>query len=143
MQHFRDAGVPVDKAELEDNLWIYRVPPREPIASTLRIIQDMGYHIAANETTVNVYTADPFWTNRKTSIPVADPLAAQAQVYADTLRAYLDVGAEFGIGGLSDATGWLANVGHPETRAMIFDEQFQPKPAYYALVDVLRQAAGL
>lgn len=59
------------------------------------------------------------------------------------LRAYLDIGAEFGLGGLSDATGWLANVGHPEMKAMIYDDNFRPKPAYVALVHVLRQAAGL
>ena len=74
---------------------------------------------------------------------VKDPLAAQAQLYGETLGAYLKqrTGA-FGTGGVWDEMAWQNSIGHPEAHAMIYDTAGDPKPADYALRRQLLAAAG-
>jgi endo-1,4-beta-xylanase len=143
LQHFQRAGVPVNMAGIENNLWIYAAPSKADMVATFRSMQALGFQVAVTEATVNIAKADPFWGDRKVSIEAPNPLDLQAMVYRDMLEACLEVGADFALGGQSDTYSWLAAVGHPETKAMTFNENNQPKPAYYALVDTLRQAASL
>ncbi len=39
LEHFKAAGVPVDKAVIEDNLWIYAPPSKDSMVATLQQIQ--------------------------------------------------------------------------------------------------------
>jgi len=78
------------------------------------------------------------WPILKTQTPAANPAALQATVFSDLLSAYLEAGNEFGVGALTDKTSWLAPKDF-ETRAAMFDENYRPKPAYFALLDVVRQ----
>ena len=44
----------------------------------------------------------------------------------------------FGMGEQADAYSWLTEAGHPDAKAAIFDENQRPKPAYFALLNVLK-----
>jgi len=76
-----------------------------------------------------------------------DPLAAQAQAYADVFNACLAVSLCSGITvwGLDDANSWLDSFEFTEANApnrpLLFDEQLQAKPAYSSVVDALVNAA--
>jgi endo-1,4-beta-xylanase len=143
LQHFRDAGIPVDRVKIENNMWIYLPPDRAEMVSVLRQIQGMGYEISSAETTVVTEDVWPTWTGRPQQATVTSKLAAQAAIYQDVAEAYLEVGAPFGTGGFSDAYSWYNAIGHPNADALLFDANFAPKPAYFAVRDVLKKRAGL
>lgn len=129
-------GAPVDQVGLEDNFWIYTPPTKQHMIDTINRIKAMGYTIAPAQTTVAESDQFEYWPTRPRSIPsVADKDAAQAQIYADTLDAYLQTDSEFGLFEFSDAIdgGWPVDF-----QGLILDAKYQPKPAYWALVNVLR-----
>ena len=76
-----------------------------------------------------------------------DPLQAQADIYEMTERVYLKVQAEgFGVGDWSDRESWFNDLGTAagdQAKAMILDDHYQPKPAYYGLLNTLKQHVGL
>lgn len=137
LRHYKSANVPINKFGIENNLWIYAAPTRKQMVDTLRKIQDMGYKIASAEANVGTYKDEGFYAALKTSNPVANPFDLQAEVFANLVSAYQEVGADFALGGLTDATVWTA-AKHPETKAAVFDENKKPKPAYFAMRDVIK-----
>ena len=104
----------------------------------LKQIQAMGYKIGPAETTVMVTSQDFTDPQRPHIATATNILQAQAKVYQDVLEAYLAVGAQFGLGGISDKISWYNQVGQPDTKAMILDTSWQPKPAYFALMEALK-----
>ena len=97
----------------------------------------MGFEIASAEANVGTYKDEGFYVALKTNNPVPNPFDLQAEVFANLVSAYLEVGADFALGGLTDATVWTA-AKHPETKAAVFDENKKPKPAYFAMRDVIK-----
>ncbi|MGC8635407.1 MAG: endo-1,4-beta-xylanase, partial [Candidatus Limnocylindrales bacterium] len=68
LRHFKAAGIPVDKAVLENNLWIYAPPSKDSMVTTLQAITELGYPIGAAETTVSISAQDPIWAGRPRSV---------------------------------------------------------------------------
>jgi endo-1,4-beta-xylanase len=130
----RDA--PVDTIDIENNFWIYNPPDPEFMRQQLIQIQELGYSLYAPEVTVVTSDAFPVSSIQSKKLAgVENPLAVQALIYQQTLQAYLDLGVPyFGLGGLTDRYSFWLYSGYPETHAMIFDYNQQPKVAYYALV---------
>ena len=130
--------VPIDAIDIENNFWVYNPPDSEFMRAQLMAIQDAGYPIYAPEVTVVTSGVFPVPSiQSKKEVEVDNPLAAQALIYQQTLQAYLDLGIPyFGLGGLTDRYSFWFYSGYPETRAMIFDYNQQPKAAYYALVNM-------
>lgn len=130
----RDA--PVDTIDIENNFWIYNPPDPEYMRAQLGQIQALGYSLYAPEVTVVASDAFPVASiQSQKQVQVDKPLAAQALIYQQTLQAYLDLDIPyFGLGGLTDRYSFWLYSGYPETHAMIFDYNQQPKAAYYALV---------
>jgi endo-1,4-beta-xylanase len=143
LQHFRDAGIPVDRVKIENNMWIYVPPDKAEMITILRQIQGMGYEISSAETTVVTEDVWPTWVGRPRLTTVTDKVAAQTAIYRDVAEAYLEVGAPFGTGGFSDAYSWYNMIGHPNAAALLFDANMAPKPAYFAVRDDLKKRAGL
>ncbi len=137
MSHFKQEGVPIDKVGIENNLWIYAAPTKEQMVSVLNRVKAMGFELGSTEANVVSYQEDGFWPALKTSSPVPNPLEVQAKVFADLVAAYQEVGGDFALGGMSDSTVWTA-AKYPKGKNTLFDENKQPKPAYFAVKDVLK-----
>ncbi len=80
----------------------------------------------------------------------ADVLRQQAADYHQMLQTCLDHPActAFVTWGVYDKTSWLrgSNLGffsNPTVEPLLFDDNFQPKPAYFAMMDVLARNAGV
>lgn len=131
-------NTPLDAIDIENNFWIYNPPNPIFMRSQLERIQALGYSIYAPEVTVLVSEAFPYpSTQSQQQVKVANPLAAQAVIYQQTLQSYLDLGIPwFGLGGLTDRFSFWRYSGFPEAHAMIFDYNQQPKAAYYLLVSI-------
>ena len=73
----------------------------------------------------------------------AADLANQATVFSTAVQACLDSPNCIGISvwGADDAESWIPNAEPGYGAATLFDANFQPKPAYTAVMDTLREAA--
>lgn len=139
LKHYKQAGVPITKFGVENNLWIYRAPTRDQMVAALRRIQDLGFKIASAEANIGTDKREGFYPELTTQNPVADPSAVQANVYADLVSAYIEVGGDFALGGLTDTTNWVAAI-NPESKGTIFDGNKKPKAAYFAIRDVIKKS---
>lgn len=126
-----DRGVPVAGVGVQ----MHRPGPdvdRAAIEGMLSDFADLGLKVAITELDVITDPDDPLAFDR------------QADAYAAIASACLAVAAceELTTWGISDATTWLDQQGiyRTPTRPLLFDDDYQPKPAYEALAEAL--AAG-
>lgn len=129
-------GVPVDGVGLQSHFFL---APPDPLAlqSQLERIAALGLRIELTEVDIPLFLF----------AGSADPLAAQAQAYADVFASCLAVAACTGITtwGVDDGGSWLDSPSQPTSlfapnRPLLFDELGRPKPAYDAAVGALRAA---
>jgi endo-1,4-beta-xylanase len=106
------------------------LPSREELAAAVRRFTDLG--LAVEITELDVTLTDP-----------ATQLAQQAATYGDVFAACFTTPGCSGITtwGISDHDTWIRNFFHVEGAPLLFDTQFLPKPAYFAVRDVLQDLA--
>lgn len=132
--------VPVHKVGIENNVWIFQPMNKDMVRNDIQTIRGMGFEIASSEATVSISEKRPVGTGTK-EVNVSDKLAAQAHMYEDLFTAYLEGGATaFGIGGFFDGVSWIkeAHPDIPDSDALVFDKDGNPKPAYFSLLRSLR-----
>ena len=97
---------------------------------------DMGFKVTS-ETTVVSGNPNAMWIYDPIRTP-KDPLIEQANIYGDNLLTYLNLHADqYGLGGISNADEWYRRAGFTNANAMILDDNHQPTPAFYRLLQVL------
>ena len=123
-------GIPIDGVGLQMHISLDRYPnPRDVLANMQRLTA-LGLEVQITE--MDVKTQDD-------ARPLAAKLAAQAQLYGEMLHTCLSVArcTAFVMWGFTDAHSWIpAATGHPDY-PLIFDAEYRPKPAYFALQQVL------
>lgn len=74
-----------------------------------------------------------------TPTPDADQLTAQANRYRQIAQACIESSncVRFTTWGLSDPTSWINTVMHRNDAPLLFDANYQPKPAYFAVKEAL------
>jgi len=113
-------------------------PSREDI---IRTMKGYGVPVYITEMDVNMKDVDVNNENR---------LKQQADVYKDIMQAALDSGVceSFCFWGIGDKYSWIETTKSypfysPNADPTPFDDNLQPKPAYYAILDVVKNAAHL
>jgi endo-1,4-beta-xylanase len=117
------------------------MPTKAQLLADMPHLGTLGVGVKISEMDVNVYKAPG---------TLADKYAAQAQIYADALSALIEsgVGKSFTTWDFVDPESWLltpsavAQFG-PAQAPLLFDNNYQPKPAYFPLRDALKQKAGV
>ncbi|WP_420594034.1 endo-1,4-beta-xylanase [Deinococcus sp.] len=118
-------GVPIDGVGFQSHLDVDFSVAGSKMQQNLQRFRDLGLEVQLTEIDVQF----------KTSGDDAGQLAKQAQVYGDLMNACLSVKCSaFIMWGVSDFDSWRA-AGRP----LIFDEDYQKKPAYDALFKVLSE----
>jgi len=104
-------------------------------------IQENFERFAALGLKVAVTEADVRMPLGEDGEPTAEQIALQAERYDAMLEACLNVPActSFTVWGFDDARSWVPGV-FPEGYATIMTEDFEKKPAYYALLESLTEA---
>lgn len=134
-------GIPVDDVGFEMHVDGAAPPTKAQLLGVMQRLGTLGVGVQVNEMDVNVY-----------GVPgtLADKYAVQAQVFRDALEALLEsgVGTGFTTWDFVDPESWLflpdvVKERGPAQAPLLFDDNYQPKPAYFALLDVLKQRAGL
>ena len=127
-----DDGVPLHGVGLQMHRPSVDGPPPGVLEAQMRDFTALGLEVAITELDIPTSPTDP-------GAP-----AAQADAYRRIVEACLAVDGcvEITLWGLTDASTWLDSVGWfvVPTRPLLFDEAFQPKPAYEAVRAALAAA---
>jgi endo-1,4-beta-xylanase len=122
----------IDRVGLQMHLEANHLPDKQDMINTM---MSYGLPIAVTELDVDIRTIAGSQEER---------FAVQAQIYADVLDACLRSGACTGVTlwEFGDQYSWLERsqaIGSPYADPTPFDDNLQPKPAYYALLSVLAE----
>lgn len=121
-------GVPIDGIGLQMHLSTTWSPGGSNLVANLRRLEDLGLETNITEMDVRIL------------MPASEQeLAQQAGIYSEMLGGCLAVPGctAFTIWGFTDRYSWIPNTFPGYGAALPFDEDFEPKPAYYALRAVL------
>jgi endo-1,4-beta-xylanase len=120
-----DRGVPIDGVGLQYHLHTNAYPEYEKVVETMRRYAELGLEVQITEMDVNSVEG-------KTE----EAFALQAKLYGEGLRACLNSPncTGFITWGVGDSNSWRSN-GYP----LAFDVNYAPKPAYYAMLNVLKE----
>lgn len=110
-------------------------PGLSTLESTLALYTDLGVDVAYTELDVRFNT---------TSGDLAEKLAVQADVYVNVFQSCLNNERCIGITvwGATDKYSWIPGVFPGEGDALLFDENYQKKPAYQAVLDAINGASN-
>ena len=130
VRSLRQRGVPVHGVGMQMHVSVDDYPRPEDVAANMRRLATLGVDVHITEMDVRI------------PLPVTEEkLNAQACIY----RAMLDVCLSapncksFVLWGFTDRYSWIPEYFPGYGAGLIFDESYRPKPAYYALVDVLME----
>ena len=119
----RHRGVPIDGVGLQMHLWS-SPPDTSYLEGFFRRLRDLGLQVAVTEMDV-----------RLPDSVASQDLGLQADVYSSVLRACLASSncRTFVVWGFSDATSWIPSFIPGFGTGDLYDANYQPKPAFYAL----------
>jgi len=120
----------VDGVGLQMHLDAANPPNKEDMIATM---QSYGVPIYITEFDVNL---------SKIPLDQADRLELQAKIAADVLDACLESGVckSFTVFGLRDKMSvWEKYSNQPNADPLLFDDNFSPKPAYYAMLEIFKK----
>jgi endo-1,4-beta-xylanase len=138
----KEKGVPIDAVGLQMHLllkWSSPTPPaKADVIATMQRFADLGVRVYITELDVDL--------SRQKGTR-AERWQFQAQIYRDMLEACLESGVcdSFTTWGISDSTSWITcedpwcQLREPDADPLMFDKDFNPKPAYLAVRDVLSE----
>jgi len=137
IDQLKQRETPINAIGIELHLSAAHPPSKEELIETFTIFAQLGVDIYATE--LNVDVSELSGTREA-------KLAQQAEVFRDVVLACIEsnVCSRIDIGGLTDTPGdaWIDR-GYKQAEApTLFDEDYQPKPAYFAIRDALRAAAS-
>lgn len=130
----RSRGIPIDALGMQMHMSGTNTPPKEHVVANMRRFAQLGVTIYITEFDVNMHG-------------VAGSKAAreelQAQIYSEMLGACLEVGPticpNFGFLGLVDRQSWYNGIGLNDADPLLFRDNYEPKPAFYAVRQVLEK----
>ena len=128
IENAKSRGIPVDAIGMQMHISGTNAPTKEKVVANMKRFADLGIKVYVTEFDVNMHDvkgSDKEKENR------------QAQIYGDMLGACLEVGPKlcpnFGFLGLIDRQSWYNGLGIHDANALMFYDDYTPKPAFYAV----------
>lgn len=132
VRRLRARGIPIDGVGLQAHFTLTPPPPTAgDLQANFRRFADAGFDVRVSEMDVRI-----------PDTAAATALAEEATIYHDVLDACLHLGARcasFTTWGFTDRISWIPAYFPGYGRGLPFDEQYAPKPAFYALTARLQQ----
>jgi endo-1,4-beta-xylanase len=125
-------GVPINGVGLQMHVSVDGYPPPQDVLANMKRLAALGLEVQITEMDVKIQDAPR---------PMQERLAVEAQIYRDMLGACLAVKqcTAFVMWGFTDRHSWIPGAtGHADA-PLIFDTAYQPKLAFFALLNVLNQ----
>src|SRR5579883_503313 len=123
--------VPISGVGLQMHISLDNAPAPSAVIANMKRLAALGLQAQITEMDVAV---------QNDTRPMSARLAAQAGIYANMLHACLSVHqcTAFVMWGFTDRYSWIPQItGHPDA-PLIFDTDYRPKPAYYALASAFK-----
>ncbi len=129
-----ERGVPIHGVGLQMHLSLGTAPKPEDVRRNIQRLAELGLQVHITELDV-----------RLPSNASADFFEAQARMYREYLDACLafENCTAFVLWGFTDRYSWIPNFQPGFDHALIFDKEYRPKPAYFALRDALNMPQSL
>ncbi len=123
-------GVPIDGIGMQMHLDGSSPPTKEAVIKNMQRFAALGIGVYVTEFDVNM-------NGVKGSTEQKDQ--QEAKIYYDMVRACTESQAchSFAFLGITDKETWYNYVGLPDAMPLMFDKNYQPKPAYYSVRDAL------
>ncbi len=133
VSEFQRVGVPIDGVGLQAHFTVGRAPTYNDVRASQQLFSTLGMETALTELDVRMTLPDN-----------ANKTAAQAAIYADSVRACVDEKSCVGVTvwDFWDPVSWVPETFLGEGNACLWNEKLERKPAYYAVADVLREAGA-
>lgn len=131
VKDLRQRNVPIDGVGLQMHVGIKNPPNPEKVAANIKRLNQLGMEVQVTEMDVKI--SDGIGT-------LPQRLAAQSQVYRNMMQVCLSAQncKGFSLWGVNDRYSWLPRFLNKPDAPLIFDESSRPKPAYEALLEVLK-----
>jgi endo-1,4-beta-xylanase len=138
VQRLKSQGVPIDVVGTEMHLEAQQLRPTYLDELRYFLSRARAARVQAYITEMDLYQGPPG--------AFSDPMEHQRQIYHDVLATCLaDSNCKgFATWGVSDARSWLTQKvmnPHPDAKPLLFDEQYQKKPAYFGVLQALQERA--
>lgn len=123
-----EKGVPIHGVGLQMHLSLENPLNPQEVAANIKRLNDLGLEVHITEMDVRI-RMPARW----------EDLVEQAKIYRDILRVCLSVERckAFVIWGFTDKYSWIPGYFSGYGAALIFDESYVPKPAYYFIAETL------
>lgn len=123
--------VPITGVGLQMHVGLGWAPPKRDVIANINRLGDLGLNVHISE--MDVQTYDGARTEE-------EKLQKAANIYADMMSACLSNKAckSFTVWGLTDKFSWLPGFTGKPNSPLLFNTNYRPNPAYYALIDVLQ-----
>jgi len=133
IKDLRQRNVPIHGVGFQMHKSIKNPPSIEQVAANIKRLGKLGLEVQITEMDVQIHDGKGTTQQR---------LASQADVYREMLRVCLDAPTckSLTTWGLADHLSWIPHFYKRPDSPLLFDESYRPKPAYNALVDVLKKA---
>ena len=127
-----DRGIPIDGIGMQMHIDGTNPPTKEAVVRNMERFGNLGITVYVTEFDVNMSAVSG-------SHVVRDQV--QAQIYYDMARACIEsmVCKSFSVLGITDKETWYSYLGYEHSDPLPFDQNYKPKPAFYALYDAFRQ----
>lgn len=145
LSQLKQQGAPVDGIGMQMHIMSplagddLKPPARQDVVANMQRFAQLGLDVYVSEFDVNMSNVPGTHDER---------MAFEAGVYREMLQACLDSGVcrSFSTFGFTDAITWYNDcpgcLNLPNAEPLPFDRSYQPKPAYYALQEVLAGGIG-
>ncbi|MEM3712001.1 MAG: endo-1,4-beta-xylanase [Thermoproteota archaeon] len=123
-------GVPIHGVGFQTHLTLERPPNPENVARNIKRFEELGLIVEITEMDIRIRE------------PVTDEeLDKQAEIYSNILKVYLSSSnpRTFIMWGFVDKYSWISYTFSGYGSATIFDNDYQPKPAYNSLLTILEE----
>jgi endo-1,4-beta-xylanase len=131
LKDLRQRHVPIHGIGLQMHKDINNPPNPEEVAANIKRLGELGLEVQITEMDVRIHDGKE---------TIEQKLASQADVYQEMMRVCLDAPncKSLTTWGLADHHSWIPYFFKLPDSPLIFDKSYRPKPAYDALVEVLK-----
>lgn len=125
-------GVPIDGIGMQMHIDGAHAPVKDEVVSNMRRFGQLGLKIYVTEFDVNMEDV-------KADGPAKDKI--QENIYYEMMRACIEskVCHQFSYLGITDSETWYNHIGLKDPRPLLFDRQYNPKPAFWGTRTALEQ----